>query len=62
MNRIPRIATGQVVPSFHNIQQAKEDEKERKQRKHDWRIAIFSVIGGGLMGLLASFIFWLCTK
>jgi len=61
MNRIPRIVTGQVLPGFHN-QQAKEEEKERKQCRHDWLIAIFSVIGGGFMGLLTSFIFWLCTK
>lgn len=40
----------------------REDEKERRAFKHDWRIVVFSTIGGGLMGLITSVIFWLLTK
>lgn len=59
--KLPSIITGGVVPHYVYEKSAQE-EKEHKQRKHDWRIALFSVLGGGVMGLITSFIFWLCTK
>lgn len=63
--RIPNIVSGKVIPSgvdLEIIKQEKENMIRKQSRKHDWIIAIFSVIGGGVMGFLTSLIFWLCTK
>jgi|GEM_PF-4979623 len=42
--------------------QKKEDAaKEKCQRRHNWSLAIFNVLGGAVAGLLTSVIFWLLT-
>ena len=38
---------------------SKADKKA--QIRHDWAIAIFSTIAGGVAGLITSLIFWLIT-
>lgn len=63
--KLPPLVKGQVVP--YNVQEKQlQDERENSRRKiqyrHDWLIAIFSVVGGGIMGFLTSLIFWICTK
>lgn len=46
-----------------DIAQRKYEERIRKkQNRHDWLIAIFSVLGGAVSGFLTSLIFWLITK
>lgn len=44
----------------------RDDERDKKVFRHDWRIAIFSIVGGAiggcLGGFLASYIFYLITK
>lgn len=57
----PSIVAGEVVPCSV-YEKAAQEEKEKKQRRHEWAIAIFGVIGGGIMGFVSSLIFWLCTK
>lgn len=61
---IPAIARGEVLP--HGIgEELMKQEKEKillkQQHRHDWRIAIFGVVGGGVMGFLTSLLFWLIT-
>ncbi len=67
MNRIPHIATGQVVPGGvksleQQIKEAKQKQEKREQRRHNYLVAAFSSVCGGITGFLASLIFWLCTK
>lgn len=67
MDYFPKIATGKIVPGGvaplnQQIKEAKEKAKEKREFRHDWIIAIFGIVGGGIMGLVTSFIFWLCTK
>lgn len=45
---------------FVSISEKKaEEEKRRREYRHDWRIAVFSVIGGAVSGGIVSLIFWL---
>ena len=49
------------------IAEAEEAERQRKeeirqQRAHNWHIAVFSSVAGGVMGFLTSLAFWLITK
>lgn len=39
-----------------------DDERQKKQFRHDWLIASTSAISGGVFGFLASLLFWLITK
>lgn len=40
----------------------REEENRKKQYRHDWLIAIVSIVGGTLSGLITSVIFWLIEK
>ncbi len=62
---IPKIAQGFVVPNCvieAEIKEAKEKEERRNLYIHNWKVAIFSILGGGIMGFITSFIFWLIEK
>ena len=62
---IPKIALGKTVPAGieQTLHKKSEEERIRKEAyRHDWKIAIFGIVGGGIMGLITSFIFGLCTK
>lgn len=58
----PKIAHGKVIP-YGIIEADLKAEKEKALRKqqyrHDWLIAIFGVLGGGVMGFITSLVFWL---
>lgn len=61
---IPAIARGAVLPygvEAELMNQEKEKILRKQQRRHDWRIAIFGGLGGGVMGFLTSLLFWLMT-
>lgn len=63
--KIPELAKGTVIPEgIHNhlLKEAKEEELRKKQFKHDWYLAFFSIISGAVAGLISSFIFWLITN
>lgn len=50
--RIPKMATGTVVPTSVHLAELKrleDDAKVRSQRRHEWRIAIFTTLGGALL-------------
>ncbi len=42
--------------------EAKAEQIRKQQYAHDWKIALFSTIGGAFAGFITSLIFWLITK
>ncbi len=60
---IPPIAKGTSVPlqtgkleaEFKN---AKEKQIRKEGYRHNWKIAVFSSLFGGISGFLASLLFW----
>lgn len=62
--KLPKIVTGSQLP--HGVEevlmnQARIESERRANFRHDWLIALFGVIGGGVMGFLTSLVFWLLT-
>lgn len=54
---IPPIANGTAIPNGileQQIKEAKEKELRKQQWKHDFRIALFSVVSGGIAGFVTS--------
>lgn len=39
-----------------------EIESQRRLFRHEWKIAIFNTVAGGIAGFLTSLAFWLITK
>ena len=63
--KIPELAKGTVIPNGIQeqwLKEAKEEELLKKQFRHDWFLACFSIITGAIAGLISSFIFWLITN
>ena len=65
INTLSGIAGGCVLPykveeQFRREQREKQQLKE--QRRHDYMVALFGCVGGGVMGFLTSLLFWLITK
>ena len=42
--KIPDIAQGKISPPHGVYKRMEQEEKERKQRLHNWKIAIFSAV------------------
>lgn len=60
---IPPIAKGTAVPlQTGKLEAELKDAKDKRIRKegyrHNWKIAIFSSVCGGISGLLGSLLFW----
>ena len=56
---IPEIAKGTVIPTgiqMQQIKEAKEKEALRQQRKHDFLIATYGIVGGIISGVASSLI------
>ena len=56
---IPEIAKGTVIPTgiqTQQIKEAKEKEALRQQRKHDFLIATYGIVGGIISGVASSLI------
>ena len=56
---IPSIASGQVIPHRvleQQLKEAKEKEILRQQRKHDFLIATYGIVGGIISGITSSLI------
>lgn len=61
----PKIKLGSINPIPNRISEFDEivkQEELRKQKNHDWKIAIFSTLCGGIMGFITSLTFWLLSK
>lgn len=51
----PNMANGSIVP--HSVlEQRLKEAKEKEQWRHDFRVALFSAVVGGITGFLASLI------
>ena len=53
----PEMSKGTIIPDGvieQQIEEAKEKELRKQQWRHDFRVALFSVIAGGISGLLTS--------
>ncbi len=53
--QVPKLAAGKVVPGGvksleQQIKEAKAKQEKREQRKHDYFVAAFSSICGGITG------------
>lgn len=63
MSEIPSIAKGAVIPDGIQelwLKEAKEKEALKKQRRHDFFIATYGIIGGFVSGIASSLIvLWL---
>lgn len=63
--KIPEVAKGNIVPHsvlMKEYNDLKEKHEKKAQRRHDYIVALIGSISGGIMGLIASVIFWLITK
>lgn len=61
----PKLKLGSVLPTPpnpHTITELKNNDDLAKQHSHDYKIAIISIIGGGVAGFISSMIVWLITK
>lgn len=58
MNKhFPSLASGTVIPNGileQEYKEAKEKELRKQQWRHDFRIALFSVLAGGISGFITS--------
>ena len=57
MDKIPELAKGNIIPhSILELQLKEEKEKIllKQQRKHDFIIATYGIIGGFLGGIISS--------
>lgn len=57
--QIPKMAKGTVIPTsvyVKEMNEAKAKAERKTQFRHDWAIAIFSLIGGGIMGVITSLV------
>lgn len=55
--KLPKISKGTIIPDSaieQQLKEAKEKELRKQQWRHDFRVALFSVIAGGISGLLTS--------
>lgn len=63
MQKIPPVAQGTVIPDGIQeiwLKEAKEKESLKKQRRHDFLIATYGIIGGFISGVVSSLIvLWL---
>lgn len=56
---LPNISNGTTVPYgilAEQLKEAKEKELRKQQWRHDFRVALFSVIAGGISGIITSII------
>lgn len=53
-----------ILQQYNAQKAALKNKKEfsKKQFRHDWKIEIFSTLGGAIAGFLTSLIFWLLAK
>jgi hypothetical protein len=63
MPKIPSVAEGSVIPTGIQdiwLKEAKEKEALKKQRRHDFLIATYGIVGGIISGVASSLIvLWL---
>lgn len=43
---------------YYKEELAKMEKEKKSSRRHDYRVALFSFVGGGICGFLTSLVFW----
>lgn len=61
MPKFDNLLEAEMYVSEVNRANAKEKDREKRQFRHNWKIAIFGVLGGGIAGFITSLLFWLLT-
>lgn len=59
------MANGTIIPDgikYNEFKELKESALRKKQFKHDWLLACFSIVTGAISGIISSAIFWLITS
>lgn len=63
--QLPSLPRGSVIPnssSISEIEKIIQENKIKEERIHDYKIAIFSTISGGIAGFISSMLVWLITR
>ena len=65
MNNDPSTPSNGIITHMavmQSMNEANAASEQKQQFRHDWKIAIFNTVAGGIAGLITSIIFWLITK
>lgn len=57
--KLPEMSKGTIIPDGvieRQIKEAKEKELRKQQWRHDFRVALFSAVAGGIAGVITSLI------
>lgn len=57
--KLPEMSKGTIIPDGvieQQIKEAKEKELRKQQWRHDFRVALFSAVAGGIAGVITSLI------
>lgn len=57
--KLPEMSKGAIIPDGvieQQIKEAKEKELRKQQWRHDFRVALFSAVAGGIAGVITSLI------
>ena len=57
--KLPEMSKGTIIPNGiveQQLKEAKEKELRKQQWRHDFRVALFSTVAGGIAGIVTSLI------
>lgn len=57
--KLPEISKGIIIPNGiieQQLKEAKEKELRKQQWRHDFRVALFSSVVGGIAGIVTSLV------
>lgn len=57
--KLPEMSKGTIIPGGiveQQLKEAKEKELRKQQWRHDFRVALFSTVAGGIAGIATSLI------
>lgn len=57
--KLPEMSKGTIIPNGiieQQLKEAKEKELRKQQWRHDFRVALFSAVAGGIAGVITSLI------
>lgn len=63
--QLPNLPRGSIIPQPNLVTNAEKiinENKAKEQRKHDYKVALYGAVCGGIIGLITSLSFWLITK
>lgn len=57
--KLPEMSKGTIIPNGiteQQLKEAKEKELRKQQWRHDFHVALFSTVAGGIAGIVTSLI------